>query len=175
MAEERHIKATLMDTETGEVIREIREGETFKVISEKQKQFLEQYEPWEPEPNFIKVFPEELKRVAPRLSGTDVLIIIYLIPYISYQTGMITKTGKNDERYPMEQSDITEITRYSKRTIIAAMDSLVKAKVFARNKVGKSYQYFVNPYIFFKGKFINKTLMAMFKEYKNKEEGVTLK
>lgn len=132
-------------------------------ISEEQDRVL-----WQPEKKFVKVFPDELANVVTmlddegkRLSGAELAIVMLLMGHISYNSGMLTKGGGN----PVSQSDIEKITGFNRITVVKSMDRLVRKKVFARNKVGKSYQYFANPYIFFRGRFINATLVDMFKTY----------
>lgn len=116
---------------------------------------------WQPDERFVKVFPDEIAKAATNLSGTETIIMLLLMRHISYESGMLTKGGG----YPLAQNDIVTLTGYNKKTVIYAMDKLVKKKMFARNKVGNLYQYFANPYIFFRGKYINKTLIDMFKTY----------
>ena len=124
---------------------------------------------WQPEKKFVKVFPDELANVittldeGKKLSGAELGIIVLLMGSISYNSGMLTKGGGN----PINHNDIEKMTGFTKLTIIKSMDKLVKKKVFARNKVGNRYQYFANPYIFFRGRFINATLVDMFKTYNN--------
>ena len=127
---------------------------------------------WKPDKKFVKVFPDELANVVTtldeegkRLSGAELAIIMLLMGHISYDSGMLTKGGGN----PITQTDIEKITGFTKLTITKSMDRLVRKKVFARNKVGKKYQYFANPYIFFRGRFINATLVDMFKSYNANE------
>ena len=133
----------------GEIETTIQPGD--RLVRKRSSDFFMENEEWNPEQNFIKVFPEALKDVAHILSGTEMLIIIHMMPYISYQTGMLTKTGNNDDRYPVTQKDIESITSLSKSAVGTLMESLVTKRVYSRNRIGKSYQYFANPYIFFKG------------------------
>jgi hypothetical protein len=116
---------------------------------------------WKPEESFIKVYPEELNKISFKLTGAETLTVIKLLPYIDYQSGML----KIDKR-PMILKDIIKITGFSKVTVIGIMAKLVDERILSRNHVGRTYEFFVNPYIFFKGKYINHTLVDMFKEYK---------
>ncbi len=116
---------------------------------------------WKPEDEFIKIFPYELNKIAFNLAGTETLTLIRLISFIDYESGML----KLDKR-PLLTKDIIQITKFSKVTVIDIMEKLVTKKIFSRNKVGRTYQYFANPYIFFKGRYINNTLLEMFKDYK---------
>lgn len=117
---------------------------------------------WKPEDEFIKIFPDELNRIAFKISGAETLTMLRLLSFIDYESGMIKKPDKT----PLLTSDIISMTKFSKVTVIDIMENLVCERIFSRNKVGRMYQYFANPYIFFKGKYINKTLMDMFKDYK---------
>lgn len=117
---------------------------------------------WKPEDEFIKIFPDELNRIAFNLTGAETLTLIRLLGYIDFESGMLKKLDKT----PLINSDIIKITSFSKVTVIDIMENLVLKRIFSRNKVGRTYQYFANPYIFFKGKYINKTLIDMFKDYR---------
>jgi hypothetical protein len=119
---------------------------------------------WKPEDEFIKIFPDELNRIAFNLTGAETLTLMRLLCYIDFISGMLKKQDKT----PLANADIISITGFSKVTVIEIMDNLVIKRVLSRNKVGRAYQYFANPYIFFKGRYINPTLIAMFKDYKKK-------
>jgi hypothetical protein len=168
----RETKAFIVSGSTGEIIKEIKDGDSCRVTSAEQIEFLkqrEQLEDWEPEHEFIKVYPEGLEQIADILTGTEMLILVRLIPYISYHTGMLIIKDSFGDKRPIIQEDIMQITGYKKNAVVDTMDKLVRNKIMSRNKVGCTYQYFVNPYIFFKGKYINKTLKAMFKNYKTRK------
>ena len=117
--------------------------------------------------NFIKLFTSQLKKLKKKVSQTETLILLDLTHYISYESGMLTKTGENDSRYPLTNKDIEKITEFSPGVVIKSMIHLVDVGVFARTKVGKNYIYFANPFIFCKGVKINKTLIDMFKKFRN--------
>lgn len=117
---------------------------------------------WKPEDEFIKIFPDELNKIAFNLTGAETLTLIRLLGFIDYESGMLKKPDKS----PLITTDIIKITGFSKVTVIDIMENMVLKRIYSRNKVGRTYQYFANPYIFFKGKYINKTLIDMFKEYR---------
>ena len=74
-------------------------------------------------------------------------------------------SGRTSNKRPLDNVDIKNMIKKSEQTVTLIMEKLINKRILSRNKVGRSYQYFANPYIFFKGKFINKTLIAMFKKY----------
>ena len=115
--------------------------------------------------NFIKVFTDELMKIRKKMNSTDIIVSTILMHFISYESGMLTKTGKNDERYPLINEDIEKITGLSNKVIVKTMKKLVDIGVYARAKHKRSFKYFANPYIFMKGNSINRTLKDMFKEY----------
>ena len=97
MSRKRCYKETV-DLESGEC-----EEQTYYFDDESKTQV------WKPFENFIKVFPKELKSFKNKLRATDLFIIIDLLPFISYKSGMLTKSGKNDTRCPLMAKDIVEI------------------------------------------------------------------
>lgn len=116
---------------------------------------------WKPESDFIKVYPDALNKISFKLTGAETLTLIRLIPFIDYQSGMLKKDKK-----PLITKDIVELTKFSKVTVINIMAKLVEEKILSRNQVGRTFEFFANPYIFFKGKYINNTLLDMFKDYR---------
>ena len=134
--------------------------------TEEEKEIDNQKELWREGDEFVKLFPSDLVDIADGLTGPETLVMFAIIPYISYETGMLT-VGQTNKR-PLGNHDIQAMTKKSDTTITAIMAKLAEKKIVSRNNLGRSYQYFANPYIFFKGKFINKTLIAMFREYADK-------
>jgi hypothetical protein len=127
--------------------------------------------PWRAKDEFIKVFPKEIAEIAPSLSGTEIIIVMLLMNCMSYADGLLRKGGKGK---PVTMEYIERLTGYSRKTVIKSMANLVRKKVYFYGRTGRKetdpYQFYVNPYIFFKGKYINPTLVSMFKDYKNQEE-----
>ena len=158
---EKEIKATV----------DLFEGD--KVVRAKQSEYMVDKEIWKPDVNFVKlydsgvdsIFDNLSEKEAGTLTGNDCKLLLKLIKYISYENGMLTKTGKNDSRYALINEDISKLTNINKRSVEKSMKKLVELSIFSRNKYGKCYQYYANPYIFFRGRFINKMLKDMFKKY----------
>jgi hypothetical protein len=128
--------------------------------SEQDESVPEGHSIWQPESDFVKLYPDALNRISFRLSGAEAMTLMRLVPFIDYESGML----KHDKR-PLIMKDIIEMTGYSKVTVIGIMDKLVSERILAKTRVGRTFEFFVNPYIFFKGKYINNTLIDMFKDY----------
>lgn len=146
-------KKETMNTETGEY-------KVSEYITDSDESIV-----WKPHSTFVKVFPNELKRFRNKMTSTDLFIIMDLIPHISYKSGMLTKNGNNDARYPLLAKDIEKITGFGKKAVLNSLNHMVDIKLLYKGKIGRGNQYFVNPHVFFKGKRINDTLIAMFKDY----------
>lgn len=123
--------------------------------------------PWREKDEFIKVFPKEIAEIAPMLSGTEIIIVMVLMNCMSYSDGLLKKGGKGR---PVTMEYIEKVTGYSHKTVIKSMANLVSKRIYFYGRTGRKetdpYQFYVNPYIFFKGKYINPTLVSMFKDYK---------
>lgn len=153
----------VVDTTTGEIITELKEGDSIR--RKTTDIYLEDTIEINKDRGFTKLF-SSIKYVVNDISSGALSIAVQLQTYIMYTSNLVAYDINN----PITNSDIEKITGYSKRTVIACMDELVTNKVFARTKVGKSYLYYANPYIFCKGKRVNKTLISMFKNYKYKDK-----
>jgi len=150
-----------------EKLEEFKKSERREVENQKEEtdeKIPEGHVVWKPEDDFIKLYPEALNRISFKLSGAEAMTLIRLISYIDYQSGMLKKDKK-----PLIAKDIIEITKFSKVTVIGIMEKLVDERILSKTRVGRTFEFFVNPYIFFKGRYINNTLLDMFKDYKNKK------
>ena len=171
----------IVNSATGEIAREERvllfPGEIAKIVNVEKaaiargvsrhvaKKILDPtLERWRKGYQYTKVFSDTINIIGQELSGTECKLIMLLLSYIRYDSGMLATLKGN----PLTNEDVISIVKMSKRTVSDTMDSLVKKRIFARNRVGIAYQYYANPYIFLKGNYINKTLKSMFKNYRIK-------
>jgi hypothetical protein len=168
----------IVNSDTGEIVLKqtvyLLPNETFKIINLEKiaisrgvnrhvaKKILDHtLERWKKGYQYTKVFSDTMRIVGKELSPTECKVIMLLMSYIRYDTGMIATLKGN----PITNDDIEKIVDMSRKTVFTTMDGLVKKRIFAKNRVGICNQYFANPYIFLRGKYINNTLKAMFKNY----------
>lgn len=160
----------LIDTITGEIMIEelvIRRPDEFvKVQKVKQKQEQQEDEKiiWRKGDYFIKIYIDTIGDVVTSLTGTEAWVAMLLSQYIKPFSNMVCMNGN-----PVSNADIMSITGYKEQHVIDIMKSLVDKKIFSKNRVGRSNQYFANPFIFTRGNKINSTLYDMFKNYKAKK------
>lgn len=107
---------------------------------------------------FIKTYTKPLTQLARSLSGAEMNMVYYLLPYISYESGAL----KHPNGKLLNRAYIALEMGQSERTVDRILQGLKSKKVISHNYVGKDVQYFVNPWLFMKGQRINKTLYEMF-------------
>jgi hypothetical protein len=147
------------------VYHKANEGVKTYPISQQSKFENERTIAWKTKDKFVKLYVDNLKEVVSELTGSETFIVMNVVSYIDYYSNML----KSNDGLPISSNDIGILTGYSEKHISELMDSLVTKRIFARNRVGRNYQYFANPFIFTKGNRINATLYAMFKNYKGKK------
>ena len=152
------MKHAIIDMETGEILQQF--NEPYEVRTGGQINYLRSHAILNKEREFTKVFPD-LSEVVDDLSSPAAKFLCKLIGYVRYTSNLIAYPNG----VPLTHKNISEIMKCSMVTTKRVMSELVDRKVVARCRVGKSYKYFANPYIFCKGMRFNATLVEMFKSY----------
>lgn len=175
MSNEKQIRGILINPETGEKLLEVYEGdrilrnETIEANREKQKREKDII-PWDAQP-FYKGFIQELKAIIPKLNMPEKVFLFSIMPYISYEDCCIKDRKGND----IGTEELKEICGISRSLVYETINTLIEKDIIYRGKNSKNRQYFVNPWLFCKGKQINKVLQTMFKNYYINMYGMTWK
>ena len=152
------MKHAIVDMDTGEILRQF--NEPYEVRTGGQINYLRSHAILNKRREFTKVFLD-LSEIVDDLSSPAAKFLCKLIGYVRYISNLIAYPNG----VPLTHKNISEIMRCSMVTTKRVMSELVDKKVVARCRVGKSYKYFANPYIFCKGTSFNATLVEMFKGY----------
>lgn len=110
---------------------------------------------------YTKTFDIYLSKIEKKygLNLTEKGIINTLIKYIAYEDNLL--------RHPtgllLKRKDMEEILGIGHNAIDKHLSNLVKKGVLAKVTVKRTNQYYLNPYIAYRGKYIDKTLLNMFK------------
>jgi hypothetical protein len=159
----------MVNTKTGEILYPETvyrsANEVIKICEAKNNNMTEKRIPWKTKDKFIKLYVDNLREIISELTGTETMVTMFIIPYIDYYSNML----KSSSGFPISNSDIVKISGFSEKYVSEIMDSLVTKRIFSRNRIGRGYQYFANPFIFTKGNRINATLFDMFKNYKHQK------
>ena len=155
----------VVETETGEILDEIKEGDRIRRKSQDdyckgKGELIDMTE----NGNFIKIFNKTMAMLGGEgLTANEYQICLQLLNYIEYESGILkyANTGKQ-----LNSQDISDITGICYKGVVRAMQTLVSKKIYGVHKTGKENCYTVNPFIFMKGKYINKTLYNFYKKSK---------
>lgn len=172
----------LVNTNTGEVI-ELYEGDRLHIVRKNTAEYLKSlresdktmeqkmwekgYVRFEPNEDFTKLFNKEFEAVARELDGNATSLLIMMIPYAGYGSNVLFKKNNRDK---VRLNDIVcDISPFSSKTTYKALEELKDKNVIVEcSDIDGNRQYVVNPYIYFKGLYINKTVMDLFGGYKKK-------
>jgi hypothetical protein len=164
------VKGIVINKETGNIDTEIFEGDSIirggskKAIRDiRKKKDTKKLEclVWNMS-NFMKMNTMEMRLWMNDLSQAEKAFLFSIVPYVSYNDCHLeTHDGKD-----IGTEDLTSIVKMSRALTYSTIDSLISKDIIYRGKNSKSRQYFVNPWLFYKGDMINKVLQTMFKHYK---------
>lgn len=160
----------IIDLDSGEVV-ELEAGDRIKVIRESsinshkknienisEQELINKVEINEKE-SFVKAYVRPMIDLGNSLTGAEMNLVYYMLPYLNYCNGMITA---NNGR-PLAKEKIVRDLGVNKRQIEKLIKNLKDKQVIGIHKTGHEVQYFMNPWLFMKGQKINRTLHVMFK------------
>lgn len=152
-------KRYVVNADTGEYEMELGEGDRImKDASVKKLATLMQINQGRA---YIKVYAESLIRIMHEndLTKTDLTVMFLLIPYIRFESGLIAhENGKY-----LTMKSIIKLSSMSERAVYGSIEKLVQKKVFAKVRTGRDIKLYANPYVFMRGRNINRTLESMFR------------
>ncbi len=154
-------KAYIVDSETGETMNSIKEGDTCRITRAASKEKYTQTQEWKLE-RFYKGHSAEIRKLMLELSTVEKAFLFTMALYVSYEDCCL----KYDNGNELSFDDMQELTGLSRGALSKAITSLIKKDILYRGKNSKSRQYFVNPWVFCKGNRINKVLKTMFQNYR---------
>lgn len=151
------ITQVMYSSKTGEKTGELYQGD--RIVRQKTVDYLQDTVELLPDANFVKAYTKPLTQLAKSLTGPEMNMVYYLLQYISYESGALKHHNGQllTRRFIANEMDLSE------RTVDRILQGLKAKKVISHNYIGKEVQYYVNPWLFMRGKRINKTLYEMFK------------
>lgn len=160
--DEQNIWHALVDLRTGEQLEEF--TEPYDIRTKKQLEVARkkaaQVDPTDGRA-FTKVFFGSLGKAMATVRPSSAAMVYTLCGYLAYDSNILMYPNGN----PLHTKDICSITKHDKKFVLKAMEELLEAKVFARVKVGASYVYYGNPYLFFMGKKVDRYTAELFKGF----------
>lgn len=154
---ERKATSHLLDINSWEITGSVYEGD--RIVRGKSVEKLKNTVEINAKEDYVKVFVKPAFEMARCLTGTETQFVNFLMPYISYDSGMLTKANGR----PLTRAQIAVETGLALKTVDRLLLSLRQKQVLSKNKMGRQIQFFMNPWLFMRGKRINKTLYEMFR------------
>ena len=152
------MKKAITNLETGEIIDELEEGDC--ILRGRSKEKLQSLIQINKGKQYVKVYVDSFMKLPTdeSLSPSDMSVMFTLIPYIRYETGLI---AYDNGKY-INQEGVVSLSGLSEKTALCSVEKLVKKKILAKVRTGKEVKFYANPYIFMRGKMVNKTLHSIF-------------
>ena len=167
LEEKKDKQYVVLDSETGEIIDRMYDGD--RIVRKKQ---IEYYNKNAEEIEKDKVYSfgqsdkftmlnqyaaKELSRM--RITGSEFQIMFLMMANTNYKSGLITKGNNHNinEEWIAEQLGINIVT------VGRCIRKFVDKGIIFKGETAFKIKYFFNPYIQYKGAWINKTLYEMFK------------
>lgn len=156
--EETRGTAYLLDIGTFEVKDTIYPGD--RILRKKSTDYLSETKDHLPKELYVKAFIRPMFKLPEVLSGTEVQFVYYLLQFLEFESGVLSHptNGKH-----LSREYISLDTGMGLSTVDRLLGKLKEEKVISHNHLGREVKYFMNPFIFMRGRRINKTLHEMFK------------
>jgi hypothetical protein len=159
----------VIDGETGEIRDQFYQGDEVRI---KRKEQVEYYQKSKKEIGKDKVYnfgqdrkfsmlsEYAAKQLADeKLTAAEYRVLLLMISHTHYKSGLIAY-GNNQF---ITKEWITKKLGISAKTTDYAVKTLIDRGIIAQNTTNHKTKYFFNPYIQYKGRWINKTLYEMFR------------
>ena len=158
-------KRYIVNITTGEIEGELEEGDRIRKASQDRfyKEMADMIE-LNRNKEFTKIFNDTMALLGQeKMSSAEYKVCFMLLRYINYGSGILRFENNGRE---LNLTDIERITQLSRSTASRAMKGLISKKIYGMHKTGKENCYTVNPFIFMKGRYVNKTLYDFYKKSK---------
>ena len=162
----------VVDNHTGEVITEVNEGDTLKVIRKGTKEFLTNYKRINKNKPFTFLYASAGEILCrENLTPNENRIIWGIQNHIEYSSGVLKMLRGCKPDKVLNANDIITICDMNPKTFYRAMDGLIKKRIIGKTKVGRETNYIVNPFIFYRGQckgggYVPATTYELFKTSK---------
>lgn len=143
---------------TGEVINTLNEGD--RILRKKSADYLDSSIEILPDAAYVKTFLKPMSQLSESLSGPESFMVYYLLQYLSYDSGILLHSNGQIVTRSYIAEELGQSERQVDRTIDKLREKQVLKKVLGAKR---EVSIIMNPYLFMRGKKINKTLYELFK------------
>ena len=144
--------------DTGEVTSTLNKGD--RIVRKKSVEYLENNIEILPDAAYVKTFIKPMSMLSESLSGPESFMVFYLLQYLSYESGILMHPNGQMLTRSYIAEEIGQSERQIDRTIDKLRDKQVLKKVLGAKR---EVSFIMNPWLFMKGKHVNRTLYDLFK------------
>lgn len=156
------IVCQFMNIDTGEIEYSLREGDSLRVYTKEQKDYMANRKYIKKNNTFVKVYKDTIGILAREdLTKSDYKLILIALAYLDKTSGVLIEDGVN-----ISKARFLELADMSHNTFNESVNRLIKLNIMARTKSGRNSVFIMNPFIFQNGTYINATLYRIFKKSK---------
>ena len=156
------IVCQFMNTDTGKIEYSLREGDSLRVYTKEQKEYIANRKVIKKNNTFVKVYKDTIGILAREdLTKSDYKLILIALAYLDKTSGVLIEDGVN-----ISKARFLELADMSHNTFNESVNRLIKLNIMARTKSGRNSVFIMNPFIFQNGTYINATLYRIFKKSK---------
>lgn len=156
------IVCQFMNTDTGEIEYSLGEGDSLRVYTKEQKEYMANRKVIKKNNTFVKVYKDTIGILArEELTKSDYKLILIALAYLDKTSGVLIEDGVN-----ISKARFLELADMSHNTFNESVNRLIKLNIMARTKSGRNSVFIMNPFIFQNGTYINATLYRIFKKSK---------
>lgn len=156
------IVCQFMNTDTGEIEYSLREGDSLRVHTKEQKDYMANRKVIKKNNMFVKVYKDTIGILAREdLTKSDYKLILIALAYLDKTSGVLIEDGVN-----ISKARFLELAYMSHNTFNESVNRLIKLNIMARTKSGRNSVFIMNPFIFQNGTYIDATLYRIFKKSK---------
>lgn len=154
----------IVSTESGAIVGTMEYGD--KITKHKQIEHYEEFDDtFNKGENFVKIFDKSLLLMADKLTNGEIAFVIKLLPYISYKDGIL----RDEDKKILSITDLSKKMDLTHEGVRKVVTSLISKGVLGEHKTGSidnskilNKCITVNPFIFMKGRQMNRTIIGLF-------------
>lgn len=172
MGDEQPIIKYVVDIKTGEIVDELYAGDRYRITRSQQIEYYKKNRKeiegdkmffFGQDESFSMLSEFSARQLADeKLTSAEYRVLLIMISNTHYKSGLVA--FKNNR--PITEEWLAEHLGLTDRTIKNSIKTLVDKGIINRSTTNHKTQYFFNPFIQYRGRWINRTLYEMFKNTK---------
>lgn len=166
---EKKITSRIIDEENGEILKNIYEGDTCKIITKEEKEFWKTHVKMEKSQNFISLDSDIIDKIKDcKLTPGAYHVFWVIVNHLGYyeQNGEVIKKSGVNSRERLNATSLKKICNIPSATFNRAINELVKHEIIFKEEDGRNILFLANPFIFCSGRIVLKKIRDLFEESK---------